>query len=145
MGEAFRILVVDDDEDDFGFLSEAFGRLGLGHRIRHLENGEELLDYLSRLGMEGKAFPHLILLDINMPKIDGLAALAEIKSTRSFRSIPVIMYSTSSCPVQKEKCTQLGALDFITKAPDFGETIEFARSVDRFLHDSHCRGRKRRA
>ncbi len=113
------VLVAEDDEDDRLLLKEAVDELGFSVDLLFVEDGEELLDYLSKAG-NGKANePDLILLDLNMPKKDGRQALREIKETAEYSTIPVAVLTTSSSETDRWYCYDLGANNFITKPPSF--------------------------
>src|SRR5690349_20171020 len=96
--QKYCILVADDDTDDQFMLKEAFSSLNFDKEIRTVENGEELLDYLNLKGKYNDSalpVPKLILLDLNMPKIDGRQCLRLIKANADFCKIPIIIFSTS--------------------------------------------------
>lgn len=104
MSSAFRtpitILMADDDEDDIMFAYNALKECRLANDFHSVRNGEELLDYLYRRGNYQKLAdsprPGLILLDLNMPLMDGREALKEIKADPDLRSIPVVVLTTSA-------------------------------------------------
>ena len=95
----FVVLMADDDEDDCLFVGEAFQEMGIAHDLRFVDDGRELLDYLYNEGdfadPEKYPRPNLILLDLNMPRIDGREALAKIKSDPQLNDIPVLILTTS--------------------------------------------------
>ena len=96
---AFIVLMADDDEDDCLLVESAFQDMGIAHDLRFVEDGQELLDYLYNEGdfadPEKSPRPDLILLDLNMPRIDGREALARIKSDPQLKNIPVLILTTS--------------------------------------------------
>ena len=93
------ILIADDDADDRMLISDALRESRVSNDLHFVENGEELLDYLRNRGKFSDALkfprPGLILLDLNMPKMDGREALKEIKETPELKSIPVVVLTTS--------------------------------------------------
>jgi CheY-like chemotaxis protein len=95
MMKKFRIIVADDDQDDFNTIREAFQAVSRNYELEYLWNGKLLLDQLNLTAKEQQDLPHLILLDINMPKMDGIEALGKIKADPALCKIPVLMYSTS--------------------------------------------------
>jgi two-component system, response regulator len=127
----FRLVVADDDEDDFITISDAFKELKRIPELYRVADGQELLLYLESCSRE--TLPHLILLDLNMPKMDGMEALIFLKGNALWRTIPVIIYSTCSNWEQKKKCFQLGSEAFVTKGNSFKEVIEFAGGILNFL------------
>jgi len=93
------ILMADDDADDRMMMKEALEENNLPHSLQFVEDGEELLDYLNRRGrylMENVFRPNLIILDLNMAKVDGRQALGYIKSDSDLRRIPVVVLTTSA-------------------------------------------------
>ena len=108
------ILIVEDSEDDYEATIRAFKRTNLKNPIRRAASGTEALSILR----EGDAHPGLILLDLNMPGIDGRRILAIIKSDPFMRKIPVVVLTTSSDERDVEECYALGANTYIQKPVD---------------------------
>ena len=94
--------------------------------IYFAENGEQALELLDK-NYNVAEVPCLIVLDLNMPKMNGTQTLGNLKSDERFKHIPVIIYSTSINPLEKEKCMQLGAHSYITKPISFKESTETAK------------------
>lgn len=120
------ILIADDDADDREIIRDAF----MSHEPNHnnyifIENGEELLSYLESTS----ALPSLIMLDLNMPGKDGREALREIKANEFFRSIPTIVFTTSSSHRDKQMVYDLGANCFITKPDTFNRLVDITSSI----------------
>jgi two-component system, response regulator len=134
------ILIVDDNPIDRILASKAFQRAEIKNPIQELCDGEELMEYLTRQGRFAQApwpaGPLVILLDINMPKKTGLEALAEIKSNRQLRAIPVIMLTTSDAPSDVALSYELGANSFITKPMNFTEFMKLVRNFAAYWLDS---------
>ena len=101
-----------------------------------MEDGEELMDYLLQRGKysdsENSPRPGLILLDLNMPRMDGREALKEIKSNPELRSIPIIALTTSHSEDDIARVYQLGANSFITKPVSFESLVETIRCMGRY-------------
>jgi CheY-like chemotaxis protein len=131
----FAVFIVDDDDDDFYIIQEAFVRVGNSYDLQHIKSGKLMLEQLSYIQQTSRKYPDLILLDINMPKMDGVRALELIKKEEAYCQIPVIIYSTSSSPEQKDKCMGLGAKAVVLKGWNFEKVIAFAHRIDRFLCD----------
>ncbi|MEP6757029.1 MAG: response regulator [Chthonomonadales bacterium] len=130
------ILIAEDDADDRILLLDALKECGIEHEIVFVDDGEHLLEYLKH---EGKYTdirlaprPSLILLDLNMPKIDGREALKEIKSTTRLKSIPVIVLTTSRAQDDIVRSYDLGANAYMTKPTAFDELIATIASLKRF-------------
>ena len=133
------ILIADDDEDDRMFTKEAFEENYLLNEIRFVNDGVELMDYLKRRNKYSNPAdsprPGIILLDLNMPKMDGREALKEIKSDANLRSIPVVVLTTSKAEQDVLQTYDIGVNCFITKPVSFGDFIEVARTVGHYWFD----------
>lgn len=130
------ILMADDDEDDIMFAHNALKECRLANDFHSVRNGEELLDYLYRRGEYQKLAdsprPGLILLDLNMPLMDGREALEFIKADPDLRAIPVVILTTSSAEEDIYKTYDLGASSFITKPVTFSALVEIMRHMGRY-------------
>lgn len=129
------VLVADDDTDDQFMLKEAFASLKFDKEIRTVENGEELLDYLGKKGKysdETLPFPKLILLDLNMPKIDGRQCLRLIKENPDYCKIPIIIFSTSNNPEDISQSYELGANSYIIKPYSYNELVEIIDIIKKY-------------
>jgi CheY-like chemotaxis protein len=133
------ILVADDDEDDQLFTREAFEESKLSVDIRFVNDGLELLDYLKQQNKYADPLdcpsPSLILLDLNMPKMDGREALKEIKSDTTLKTIPVVALTTSKAEQDVLRTYELGINSFITKPVAIGDFIEIAKTLGHYWLD----------
>jgi len=125
------ILIADDDQEDRYLLHTAFEEIGRSSDIHLVENGIQVFSFLDTQAKE-RGMPALIVLDLNMSILNGMETLARLKSHALYKNIPVIIFTTSIHEVEKAKCLQIGAVDFIKKPARFQQTISTAR----FLHDS---------
>jgi CheY-like chemotaxis protein len=131
------ILVCDDDEDDRMLTQQALEDAHISNSVRFVEDGEQLLDYLYQreeyAGETGKApRPGLILLDLNMPKIDGREALKTIKGDPALRDIPIVVLSTSRLDEDIARSYKLGVNSFITKPVTFSGLVEAMNVLGRY-------------
>jgi len=129
------ILMAEDDPDDRMLTEDALEENRLANDLRFVENGEELLDYLYHRGQYNKINaprPGLILLDLNMPKMDGREALKVIKSDASLKRIPVVVLTTSKAEEDILKSYDLGVNSFITKPVTFDDLVEVTREIGRY-------------
>lgn len=110
------IMIVDDDDDDREFFCEALDKIDVDLKCLHVENGEKALQYLQD---DEQIMPDYIFLDLNMPRLDGKECLVAIKKIDHLRKVPVIIYSTSNHPADKEQTLRLGANGFIHKHTEF--------------------------
>jgi len=137
--EKLLILMADDDcDEDRMFVREAFK--GKPVNVKCVVDGMELLDYLLCRGKykhDGNRHPRpdLILLDLNMPKMGGKAALAEIQSDSCLRSIPVIILTTSQEECEVHRCYELGAKTYIVKPLSFDKLVEIMHSLHLYWSD----------
>ena len=138
MTEACRlvtILMADDDEDDRLLAREALAESRVLNEFFCVEDGIELMRYLRKEAhySDGKLYPlpSLILLDLNMPRMDGREALALIKADPALRSIPVIILTTSKAEEDMLRGYELGAASYITKPVTFEKLVELMKSLGR--------------
>jgi CheY-like chemotaxis protein len=134
MSKKQTILLVDDDSDDREILRDAFIAKHKDNReYVFIETGDHLLEYLENNG----ELPALVMLDLNMPGKDGREALKQIKGDERWRSIPIIIFTTSGSQRDKEMSYSLGANCFITKPDTFNKLVEMANCVTQiWLQDS---------
>jgi CheY-like chemotaxis protein len=123
------ILICDDDDDDRMLIQQAFEDSHISNELRFVEDGEEMLDYLYQRGpFSGETGsaprPGLILLDLNMPKMDGREALQRIKSDITLHDIPVVVLTTSNLDADVIKSYRLGVNSFITKPITFSGLVD---------------------
>ena len=131
------ILLCDDDEEDRRLTQEALVKAHVSNAVESVEDGEQLLDYLYQRGAyagETGAAPRpgLILLDLNMPKMDGREALKIIKADPTLRDIPVVILTTSRFDQDILKSYELGVNSFITKPVTFTGLVEAMNVLGRY-------------
>ena len=130
------ILIAEDDPDDRMLLQDAFTESRLANDLQFVEDGKQLLAYLRREGEyaePGNApFPGLILLDLNMPKMDGREALKIIKSDASLRCIPVVALTTSSAEEDIFRTYGLGVSSFISKPVTFEGLVNVVKVLNAY-------------
>ena len=130
------ILVADDDADDRQLIAEAFEEAKILNDLRFVEDGVELLDYLHRQGKfadpEQSPRPGLILLDLNMPRMDGREALERLKDDRSLRSIRVVIMTTSKAEQDIAKSYDLMASSYITKPVRFESLVDVVKTLGKY-------------
>ena len=123
--QKWNILLADDDPEDRLILQDALESVRAGTILKYAENGEEMLAILASDYTD--KHPCLIVLDLNMPRLNGTETLRRLKNDHRFKNIPVVIYSTSINPLIKEECLTLGAHSYITKPVSFTESMEIAK------------------
>jgi CheY-like chemotaxis protein len=130
------ILIADDDQEDRMLAEDALKESRLVNDIRFVEDGEELLEYLQHRGRyadpEGAPRPGMILLDLNMPRMDGREALKHIKSDPELRRIPVIVLTTSKAEEDIYRSYDLGVNSFIIKPVTFDSLVNIMRALEQY-------------
>lgn len=128
-----HILLVEDNEGDIILTLEAFNDVKLKNTVSVVRDGEEAVQYLNQEGSFQDAIPpDFILLDINLPKMDGKEVLAYIKHHDRFKAIPVVMLTTSSSEKDIKDAYSGFANCYITKPVDFEKFIQVIRSIEDF-------------
>jgi len=118
-----EILLVEDNADDAEMAIHALRKKNLANKLIHLQDGEEALDFLfgtgKFAGRDVTIRPRLILLDLKMPKVDGMQVLAKVKSNDATKKIPVVILTSSKEDTDLSKCYELGANSYIVKPVEF--------------------------
>ncbi|GAB3894814.1 response regulator [Spirosoma agri] len=121
------VWIVDDDEDDQYLFELAFKRLVPPVQIKLLNDGEDLLPNLA----DSDDLPGLVILDLNMPRLNGFEALKQLRAEPAYQALPVVVLTTSSSYEDRERAVQLGANGFLTKPPSmdilltlFGQLVQ---------------------
>jgi CheY-like chemotaxis protein len=129
-----EILLVEDDPGDVLMTTEALGRGKVLARIEVVDNGEDAVRYVRRQSpYERATSPDLILLDLNLPRLDGREVLANIKDDPSLRHIPVVVLTTSDAEEDVLRSYNLGANAYVTKPVDFEAFAAVVRQIDDFF------------
>ncbi len=126
MKSSALIMVADDSQDDCHLLKRAFDAAGIPNRVEFVRDGQALLDHL---GKEGAEIPALVLLDLNMPRMGGKEALAQMRADARLKSIPVLVLSTSSAGGDVQESYRLGANAVSVKPFEYSKFVEFASMV----------------
>lgn len=130
-----RILLVEDDPNDVELTRTALGEHNLDSEVRDLRDGAQALDYLYRRGeyaSEPAGHPAVILLDIKMPKVDGLTVLRQVRSDPQLRMIPIVMFTSSRQEQDLIASYQLGVNAYVVKPLEFQEFMEALREIGLF-------------
>ncbi len=130
------ILIADDDPDDRELAREAFAEAKLNNDLRFVVDGIEMLDYLQRRGKyadpASSPRPGIILLDLNMPRMDGREALAAMKADPKLRAIRVVIMTTSKAEEDILRSYNLSASSYITKPVSFEGLVDVVRTLGKY-------------
>ncbi len=128
------VLLVEDDPGDVLMTREAFADNKVTNRLSVVSDGVSALEYLRKEGEYANATtPDLILLDLNLPRMDGREVLSALKQDERLRSIPVVVLTTSEAEEDIVRSYSLHANAYVTKPVDFDRFIEVVRQIDEFF------------
>ena len=132
-GEPLSILLVEDNPDHAALIMRSFEDCQVANKIYHVSDGEAALDYLFRRGAyadPGKSpRPHVILLDLRLPRIDGLEVLKEIKASNELQRIPVVILTTSEVEADAVRAYENHANSYLVKPVDFAKFSQLMRDL----------------
>lgn len=129
-----EVLLVEDDPGDVLMTQEAFEEHKVRNKLTVVQDGEEAMAYLRREGPHADAArPDLILLDLNLPRVDGRQVLQAIKEDPELRQIPVVVLTTSQADEDILRSYSLHANAYVTKPVDFDSFIAVVRQIDEFF------------
>jgi CheY-like chemotaxis protein len=129
-----EIILADDDADDRYFFREALALFDSEARLTECEDGDQLMKLLKNYPSPPP--PHIIFLDINMPRMNGKECLKEIRSNKSFADIPVVMITTSGASRDIDECFSSGASMYVQKAYSLKEGIETLKRIFKSYYES---------
>ncbi len=136
MKKELKVILAEDDEGHATLIKRNLKRSGLLNEIIHLKDGQETLDFLFQ-GKEDKEkvknVASLLLLDIKMPRVDGIEVLQKVKQDEFLKKMPVIMITTTDDPREINKCHELGCSNYITKPIDYEKFVAAIRKLGLFL------------
>jgi CheY-like chemotaxis protein len=135
-GQSVSIILIEDDDGHATLIERNLRRAGLTNSFIRLTDGHEAVDYF--FGDEACFVRHpppapVILLDLNMPRIDGLEVLRRLKADKRTASLPVIVLTTTDDPREIERCYELGCNVYVTKPVEYDAFIEAVRRLGFFL------------
>ena len=130
------LLIAEDDQGHFSLINKNLIRAGITNQVIKFIDGQQILDFLFLKGQGPKRehnTPYLLMLDIRMPKVDGVEVLEKIKQDKELKKIPVIMLTTTDEPREIERCHSLGCSIYIVKPVEYDNFIDAIRKVGLFL------------
>jgi two-component system response regulator len=126
---ALEILLVEDNPDDANLAIRALKKNNLANHLLHLEDGQQVLDYIFN---EDNVMPRLILLDLKMPKVDGIEVLKRLKADEKKKMIPIVMLTSSKEESDIVRTYQLGVNAYIVKPVDFDQFVKAVTELGLF-------------
>jgi CheY-like chemotaxis protein len=120
------VFIADDDDDDLYFVRKAVEELNAGIELKHFSNGVQLLQGLKD---SVKSLPNFVLLDLNMPILDGRETLRMIRKNSGFNDLPVIIFSTSNHDHERDICFEYGASSYFSKPCNYPNYLEIMRKL----------------
>jgi CheY-like chemotaxis protein len=130
------ILIAEDDAGHARLIEKNLARAGLHNAIQWFGDGQAILDFLFRRGtgpQRAVVSPYLLLLDIRMPRVDGVEVLRRVKSDPELHKIPVIMLTTTDDPREVERCHDIGCNSYIVKPVDYDKFAEAIKSLGLYI------------
>ncbi len=134
--EPVQILLAEDDLGHARLIQRNLARVGLVNQVQHVSDGQYALDYIFRTGEfedRPSGTPLLVILDVKMPRIDGIEVLRRIKSDPQLETTPVIMLTTTDDPREIARCYELGCNVYITKPIEYAAFVEAICRLGLFL------------
>lgn len=136
MSNEVVILIADDDAGHARLIEKNLQRVDLHNTVLRFENGQDILDFLFERGTGPKRSSdtaYLLLLDIRMPKVDGVEVLRQVKGHAELRKLPVIMLTTTDDPREVARCHALGCSNYIVKPVDYEKFSEAIKQLGMFV------------
>ncbi|MDQ2085209.1 response regulator [Herbivorax sp. ANBcel31] len=136
MNEEVIILIAEDDDGHAGLIRKNLVRSGVANQIIRFKDGQEIVDFLLCKGKKPHREPrkaYIILLDIRMPKLNGIEVLRIIKEDSVLKKIPVSMLTTTDEPKEIEKCHEIGCSNYITKPIEYEKFIKTIKQLGLFI------------
>jgi CheY-like chemotaxis protein len=130
------VLIAEDDEGHAILIQQTLGNAGLNNRVLHFTDGQAILDFLFRRGpgpQREMNRSYVLLLDIRMPKVNGVEVLRQMKADAEFHKLPVIMLTTTDDPREVKRCHELGCSVYIQKPVDYDKFSEAIRRLGLFI------------
>lgn len=127
-----HVLLVEDNEGDIFLVSEAFEESSLNYKVTIARDGNEAIELMNNMNNDSSVYPDFILLDINLPKKSGHEVLEELKSSDDFKTIPIIIFTTSSSETDILNAYKNHASSYITKPDSANQLFDVLKNVENF-------------
>lgn len=135
MKEEVVVLIAEDDEAHATLIQRNLKRAGIGSEQLRFSDGQQTLDFLQRRGDRQRApnTAYLLLLDIKMPRVDGVEVLRRVKNDPELKKLPVVMVTTTDDPQEVERCHELGCSSYLSKPVEYEQFADAVRRLGEFL------------
>jgi CheY-like chemotaxis protein len=136
MEKEVTILIAEDDDGHAALIRKNLQRAGIHNELVRFTDGQEVIDFLFAQGKgphRQHGAPYVLLLDIQMPKVDGIEVLGRIKADPELSKLPVVMLTTTDDPREIAKCHEMGCSSYITKPIDYDKFVYAIRQLGLFL------------
>lgn len=134
--EEITILMVEDDSGHAALIERNLRRAGIMNELKYFDNGQKVVDYLFGTGQGESSQKHsamLMLLDLNLPELDGFQVLQKVKADERTKLIPIIILTTTDNPKEIERCYQLGCNVYVSKPVEYEDFAESIRKLGLML------------
>src|SRR5437868_4841091 len=134
--ESFVVVLAEDDDGHAALVQRNLRRCGIANELVRVCDGQAALDYIRRRGPYAERVPDgplLLLLDINMPRVDGVEVLRQVRADPALAKLPIIMLTTTDDPREVERCYQLGCSVYVTKPVEYDKFVEAVQRLGLFL------------
>ncbi|MGN6438959.1 MAG: response regulator [Agriterribacter sp.] len=143
MSESYDLILAEDNPSDAELIMRVLRKTGVAENILHVDDGAQLLDYVFATGIyEGRnaaECPKLIIMDLKMPRVDGLEALRQIREQQQTKSIPVVLLTSSQEPDDVRSAYTLGVNSYVVKPMDFDNFMKIISSIGMYwLGTNYC-------
>ena len=132
ISKPLKILLIEDDEGHATLIQMNLRDAGITNRIEHISDGQSAVDYLDNLH-ENKRSPLLILLDLNLPVLDGYGVLKILKSNAATKKIPIIILTSSDDQREIDRCYELGCNVYLRKPINYNEFVHAVKQLGVFI------------
>ncbi|WP_304233092.1 response regulator [Jiulongibacter sediminis] len=129
--QEYKILIAEDDEDDQFLMESAFEDLGESYTYEFVKDGE-----LLKKKLENEKLPSILMMDLNMPKIDGREMLKYIKSSKNMQHLPVLIISTSAAEPEIKNAYAMGAAAYFVKPSNFDDLVKMLKNITGFYFEA---------
>jgi CheY-like chemotaxis protein len=141
----FRVVLVEDNRPDVMLVRHALDECGLDVALQVIYDAEEAVAYISRLGeTEDAPCPDIVLLDLNVPKGDGLELLAAFRTSPKCRDLPIVIMTSSDSPRDRTRATEIGATRYFRKPIDLDQYLRLGALVEEVLNERMASNKRTR-